>query len=114
VWKTTNTNGTGNVFFYGAFGELMGTYYFNGSFSKVETNVHFAGKLIRWDNAAVVLDRLGRVKLRSDMTAQPYLAQNSNYYPYGEERTATGQDRTKYATYYRDTKTGFDQAMKRY
>jgi RHS repeat-associated protein len=114
VWKTTRTNGTGNVFFYGAFGELMGTYSFTGSFSKVETNIHFAGKLIRWDNAAVVLDRLVGVKLRSNLVADPPVTQKSNYYPFGEERTATGQDRTKFATYYRDTKTGFDQAMNRY
>jgi RHS repeat-associated protein len=48
------------------------------------------------------------------MTPPAYITQNSNYYPFGEERTPTGQDRTKYTTYYRDTKTGFDQAMNRY
>jgi RHS repeat-associated protein len=114
VWKTTSTNGTGNVFFYGAFGKLMGTYTFNGGLSKVETNMHFAGKLVRWDNAAVVMDRLGGVKLRSNIAANPQISQNSDYYPFGEERIATPQDRTKFATYYRDNKTGFDYAMNRY
>jgi RHS repeat-associated protein len=114
VWKTTTTSGTGKVFFYGVFGELMGTYSFSGSFSKVETNLHFGGKLIRWDNVAVVLDRLGGVKLRSNVVVDPPVTQKSNYYPFGEERTATPQDRTKFATYYRDNKTGFDYAMNRY
>jgi RHS repeat-associated protein len=118
VWKTTTTDGAGKIFFYGAMGELMGTYSCgagcSGTPPTVETNLHFAGKLIRWDNGAVVLDRLGGVVKRSNIFASPWINQTSNYYPFGEERTATGQDRTKFATYYRDNKTGFDYAMNRY
>ena len=117
VWKTTGTSGSGDVFFYGAFGEVMGKYHYNAGslgIDEVEKNLHFAGKLIRWNNAAVVLDRLGGVKLRSDIAATPPITQNSNYYPFGEERSATPQDRAKFATYYRDNKTGFDYAMNRY
>jgi len=119
VWKTTTTDGAGNIFFYGAMGELMGTYSCRASCGddppvKVETNLHFAGKLIRWDNAAVVLDRLGGVVKRSNIFASPQINQTSNYYPFGEERTTTGQDRTKFATYYRDSKMGFDYAINRY
>ena len=119
VWKTTTTDGAGKIFFYGAMGELMGTYSCSSGCTtdppaKVETNLHFAGKLIRWDNAAVVLDRLGGVVMRSNILANPQINQISNYYPFGEERTATGQDRTKFATYYRDNKMGFDYAMNRY
>ncbi len=82
--------------------------------TKVETNLHFAGKLIRWDNGAVVLDRLGGVVKRSNVLVSPQIGQTSNYYPFGEERTATGQGRTKFATYYRDSSAGFDYAMNRY
>ena len=119
IWKTTTTDGAGKIFFYGAMGELMGTFGCAAGCTtdpptKVETNLHFAGKLIRWDNAAVVLDRLGGVAKRSNLLASPQIWQDSNYYPFGEERTATGQDRTKFATYYRDNKTGFDYAMNRY
>ena len=56
----------------------------------------------------------GRSSKRSNIFASPQIGQDSSYYPFGEERTATGQDRTKFATYYRDNKTGFDYAMNRY
>ena len=36
------------------------------------------------------------------------------YYPYGEERVATANDRDKFATYFRDSSTGLDYAMNRY
>ncbi len=62
----------------------------------------------------MVLDRLGGVKLRSNDLVSPTIFQYSNYYPFGEERTAKGQGRTKFATYYRDNKTSFDYAMNRY
>jgi RHS repeat-associated protein len=119
VWKTTTTDGAGKIFFYGAMGELMGTFSCAAGCTtdppaKVETNLHFAGRLIRWDNGAVVLDRLGGVVKRSNIYASPQISQTSAYYPFGEERTATGQDRTKFATYYRDNKTSFDYAMNRY
>ncbi|MCC7173579.1 MAG: hypothetical protein IT159_00160 [Bryobacterales bacterium] len=38
----------------------------------------------------------------------------SKYLPYGQEAAATGQDRTKFATYYRDETTSFDYARNRY
>jgi RHS repeat-associated protein len=39
---------------------------------------------------------------------------NTRYYPYGEEYTATGNDKDKFATYFRDSSTGLDYAMNRY
>ena len=119
VWKTTTTDGAGKIFFYGAMGELMGTFSCAAGCTTdppttVETNLHFAGKLIRWDNGATVLDRLGGVFKRSNVLASPQISQTSAYYPFGEERTATGQDRSKFATYYRDSKTSLDYAMNRY
>jgi hypothetical protein len=52
VWKTTTTYGAGagKILFYGPMGELIGTYSCaagctNDPPTKVETNLHFAGKL---------------------------------------------------------------------
>lgn len=39
--------------------------------------------------------------------------ESASYYPYGEDRTAAGQDRVKFATYHRDG-TGIDYADQRY
>ena len=49
VRKTTTTDGAGKIFFYGAMGELMGTYSCsagcpNDPPTTVETNLHLAGK----------------------------------------------------------------------
>jgi RHS repeat-associated protein len=58
--------------------------------------------MIRQNNTATFIDRLG-----SDRNG-------SRYYPYGEEYTATGNDRNKFATYFRDSSTGLDYAINRY
>jgi RHS repeat-associated protein len=41
-------------------------------------------------------------------------AGGSRYFPYGEEKQVTAQDRDKFATYYRDGTTGLDYAQNRY
>jgi RHS repeat-associated protein len=55
---------------------------------------------------AVVTDRLGSVRWHAT-------AGRSNYYPYGEERTGTGEGREKFGTYVRDG-DGLDYADQRY
>jgi RHS repeat-associated protein len=97
--------------FYGAKGEKLGVYaldvymYGESSFSQISGNVWFAGKLI-WDaNAAVIQDRLGSNRATGN---------TMGYYPYGEEITATSNDREKFATYTRDSYTGLDYADQRF
>jgi RHS repeat-associated protein len=65
-------------------------------------NLYFAGKLVRANGAAVVVDRLGSV-----------VSGGRRYFPYGEERTPTANGQDKFATYYRDV-NGLDYAEQRY
>jgi RHS repeat-associated protein len=58
--------------------------------------------VILQNGSAAFIDRLG-----SDR-------RNTRYYPYGEEYTATANDREKFASYFRDSSTGLDYAMNRY
>jgi len=98
--------------FYGAKGEKLGIFSFmpgldsNGNpyayFAPVRTSVYFAGKLV-YENGAVNLDRLGTNH-----------ASKAQFLPYGEELTSTSNDRTKFATYTRDSYTGLDYADQRF
>jgi RHS repeat-associated protein len=96
--------GSQQIHFYGANGDRLATYtYFgNGVFQVLKTNLYFAGRMIRQSNTATFIDRLG-----SDRNG-------TRYYPYGEEYSATGNDRNKFATYFRDSSTGLDYALNRY
>jgi len=67
------------------------------TFSFVRRYAWFAGKMVGKKE-----DRLGTVQ------------SGSRFYPYGEEWPATGQDDTKFATYWRDGSTNLDYAMNRY
>jgi RHS repeat-associated protein len=69
----------------------------------MHTNVYFAGKLIWAEGAAAVSDRLHSV-----------VSGNRTYFPYGEEPTTSAQDKTKFATYYRDNTTALDYAQQRF
>ncbi len=98
--------------FYGAKGEKLGVYqlaqgtdeYGNAFayFVPVRTSVLFGGKLV-YENGPVNLDRLGTNH-----------AQSAQFLPYGDEITSTSNDRTKFATYTRDSYTGLDYADQRY
>ena len=115
VWKL-QPDGTESLYFYGAFGELLGEYpvlpygsppyhyYFVGAGA---TRLYFAGKLINGVNGAVVQDRLGSVAYESG-------GNNLRYYPWGEEYTTTTQNQEKFGTYYRDKTTALDYARNRY
>jgi len=124
VWRKL-ANGTEEYYFYGVGGDRLGTYVLYGGLFKVTSaNLQFAGKLIRQKltaasgaltEAAVVLDRLGGVRVRSNyLTAPDQTLQSSRFFPYGEEIAATPNDRDKFATYLRDSSTGLDYAMNRY
>jgi RHS repeat-associated protein len=76
------------------------------------------GECIHWvlsPVSGIALDRLGSVRARTRPWMQPpYNLLRSSYYPYGEERQTTEQDRDKFATYHRDSTTGLDYASQRY
>ncbi len=96
VWKE------GLVYFYGIEGNLLATY---GDGSNTDYNVYFGEKLI-WQEAAA---GLAAHPVNSDR-----LDSNVKHFPYGEESTTTTQNRTKFATYYRDSSTALDYARNRY
>jgi RHS repeat-associated protein len=69
-------------------------------------NVYFGGKLVKSKGVVVVTDRLGSVRANS-------LGERMSYYPYGEEKTSTGDGREKFGTYTRDN-VAQDYADQRY
>jgi RHS repeat-associated protein len=100
----SGAGGSQLIYFYGANGDRLATYnYFgNGVFQVFKSNLYFGGRMIRQNNTATFIDRLG-----SDRNG-------TRYYPYGEEYSATGNDKNKFATYFRDSSTGLDYALNRY
>jgi len=110
VWRQL-ANGTHQFTFYGAYGEQLGVFT-DANLTCIcgilQMNVSFAGKLI-WQGvpgagatSAVLLDRLGSNR------------NGARFYPYGDEITSTANDREKFATYTRDSYTGFDYANQRF
>jgi RHS repeat-associated protein len=99
------------IYLYGIGGELLGTY--DSNLTNINRNRYFAGRLRKWDTVAVAMDRLGSVRVRTDVI-NGQITEVSNYFPFGEEQTATSQKRMKFATYYREDNTGLDYAMHRY
>jgi len=109
------TNGTEEWTFYGAKGEKLGVYWlapYNGTwqFYGIRLNVWFAGKLISEAGQGVFQDRLGTNRAWTAGTPP------ARFLPYGEELTSplTTNDRTKFATYNRDSYTGLDYADQRF
>ncbi len=96
VWKE------GHVYFYGIEGNLLATY---GDGDNYDYNVYFGSKQI-WQERA---EGLAAHSVNSDR-----LDSNVKHFPYGEESTTTSQNRTKFATYYRDSSTALDYARNRY
>jgi RHS repeat-associated protein len=78
----------------------------NGGNSGDSFNVYFGGKLVKSKSVVVATDRLGSVRANSN-------GEQFRYYPYGEERTSTGDGREKFGTYMRDN-PGQDYADQRY
>ena len=113
--KTTNNSGTTEyVYFYSGSKKLatyqIGYYGSNNSqflFIRSSTNIYFGGKLIQAEDAPVVTDRLGTV-------IWDQVKGGHKYFPYGEERTSTTNESTKFGTYFRDGTTGLDYAVNRY
>jgi len=72
---------------------------------RVGANLCYTGRMIKSNNNWVVTDRLGSV-VRSG-------AETLRYFPWGEERLTSTQNRDKFGTYFRDS-TGLDYALNRY
>jgi len=100
--------------FYGAKGEKLGTYQYQGnpgcgdpvcygSFTPLTTSVWFTGRLIADSGNGIFQDRVGTNRFSG-----------ARYYPYGDEITSTSNDRVKFATYKRDSYTGLDYADQRF
>jgi YD repeat-containing protein len=104
-------NGTTEVYFYGINGQKLMTLTCTGQPSAATCgspvfNVYFRGKLIKSKGVVVATDRLGSVRWDANNGVQAY-------FPYGEERTTTSDNREKFGTYTRDN-LGQDYADQRY
>jgi RHS repeat-associated protein len=110
VYRLTAT-GSEEFTFYGAQGEKLGVYGWGGS--PLRTNIWFAGRLILDSNYAVYGDRVGTNRANG-WNVYGAMSSFDRFYPYGDEITSTGNDRTKFATYNRDSFTGVDYGNQRY
>ena len=94
-------------YFYGIGGQKLLTKFCDGVHSCTTSyNVYFGGKLLKSNGAVVATDRLGSVRANDN-------GESFRYYPYGEERTSTADNREKFGTYMRDSLTQ-DYADQRY
>jgi RHS repeat-associated protein len=92
--------GAAELYFYGIDGRKLATYQCSRqanvfSCGSPVYDVYFGGKLVKSKGNVVVTDRLGSVRWHGTAGA-------SSYYPYGEERTSTSDNREKFGTYVRD------------
>jgi RHS repeat-associated protein len=91
----------------GKYTPVWSQYGSNAYIQGGQPNVYFGGKLIQEQGHWVMTDRLGSVRLHATNG-------RSTYQPYGAEvAPATSDQRTKFATYYRDS-AGLDYAGQRY
>jgi len=118
VWTQNNysSGSTGEIYFYGATGQKLETYSFTIADSLFNSsllgiNVYFGGKLLQSKGIWVATDKSGSVRANANPAVMN--GEAMNYWPYGEERTTTANDREKFATYMRDG-VGQDYAMARY
>jgi len=106
------TDGSAEMYVYGIDGKKLTTLSCYGglfSCSAPRYNVYFKGKLVKSKGNLVVTDRTGSVRWSNTALGTWWSA----YYPYGEERTSTADNREKFGTYTRDN-AGQDYADQRY
>ena len=97
---------TDEFYFYGIGGQKLVTLTCQSECAPPQYNVYFGGKLVKSKGVVVVTDRLGSVRANA-------VGERMTYYPYGEEKTSTGDGREKFGTYFRDS-TLQDYADQRY
>jgi RHS repeat-associated protein len=116
IWKMLFT-GEEEIHFYGNGGRRLATYKLTidekgrSEVSLIDYEMYFAGKLIRSNSKPVVLDYLGNVHAWLDSQNN---VQKTKYYPFGEERFVTKNNRKKFGAYIRDEFSGLDYAEQRY
>src|SRR6516164_576024 len=93
------------LYFYGIGGQKLVTATCTPGCAR-SNNVYFGGKLVKSKGVVVATDRLGSVRANSS-------GESMRYYPYGEERTSTPDNREKFGTYTRDNPSQ-DYADQRY
>ena len=112
-----NNGSQTEVTFYGIRGEKLGRYlvktYADGSkgFDLIEQYFYFGGRMTAKRPGSQFLTT-GITRLTTDRLSS--VGDGSTYYPYGEEKTVTANDKDKFATYYRDSVSGLDYAQNRY
>jgi RHS repeat-associated protein len=98
TWSTP-TQAQQEFYFYGVNGQKLVTLPCtngdNFSCGAPVYNVYFGGKLVVSKGVTVVTDRLGSVRANTN-------GDRMAYFPYGEERTNTPDNREKFGTYFRD------------
>jgi RHS repeat-associated protein len=98
TWSTP-TQAQQEFYFYGVNGQKLVTLPCtngdNFSCGAPTYNVYFGGKLVVSKGVTVVTDRLGSVRANTN-------GERFAYFPYGEERTNTADNREKFGTYFRD------------
>lgn len=113
IWKK-RPNGDEEVYFYGIGGQKLVTYTKTAFYNTWEvmggTNLYFGSKKIR---SQFVAPNIPPENQNGTTMAVDRLGSWGQYYPYGEEKQVSAQDRDKFATYYRDN-TGLDYADQRY
>jgi RHS repeat-associated protein len=98
--------------FYGINGKRLATFQATVNddttytFALQGSNLYFGGILMQVNGVWVSTDRLGSVRANSN-------GEQFAYYPYGQERTSTPDQREKFGTYFRDG-VGKDYADQRY
>jgi YD repeat-containing protein len=97
-------NGTWDFAFYGIGGKRLVTmscvWHTHGNDPDTfdcanKYDVYFGGKMVKSKDVVVVTDRLGSVRANGN-------SETFAYYPYGEERGTTAENREKFGTYVRD------------
>jgi RHS repeat-associated protein len=104
--------GSVELYVYGIEGRKLATYQCGGTQVSPTAcgnpvyDTYWKGKLVKSKGNLVATDRLGSVRWSA-------VDGNQSYYPYGEERTSTSDNRDKFGTYMRDN-PGQDYADQRY
>ena len=116
----------GQLTLYGAYGERLATYGFNGPLFNSGSQVAYGLTLVHfniWFNGTDVIGNTTNPYTAAPMSgdATSYedrlgtdRSSGARYLPYGEKITSTSNDRTKFATYMRDSVTGLHYAQNRF
>ena len=117
VTSVTNTNGIETYGYDGSNRRIAKTENGDGQggtttgYQQIETWFYFAGRMVARRDGSLWLTT-GTTRIGMDRLSS--VGDGSTYYPYGEEKTVTAEDKQKFATYYRDSQSGLDYAQQRY